>query len=108
MRYAMTKRTTNWMPAVRHKRSQNARVAYTLVDDVPGLVDVLMRFPSLTQGDFESPPRVLTHQTTRSRSNPLDDGIGERAFDEPDTGRIAVNPVRSALVPASFRKDKSA
>src|SRR5215813_15089127 len=60
MRYAMMKRTTNWMPPVRQKRSQNAGVAYTLVDDVPRVVDVLMSFPSLTESEFDSPLRVLT------------------------------------------------
>src|SRR5215472_19131536 len=107
MRYAMMKRTTNWIPPVRHKRSQNAGVAYTLVDDVPRVVDVLMRFSSLTESEFESPLRVLTHQTTRSRSNPLDDGIGERTFDARPC-RIAVNPVRSTPAPVSYRTDKSA
>ena len=34
---------TDWMPLVRHKRSQNAPVVYTLVDDdVMAAVDALM------------------------------------------------------------------
>ena len=35
-------RRTNWMPPVRHKRSQNAEVVYTLLDDVMVVVDALM------------------------------------------------------------------
>ena len=38
----MMKKTTKWMPLVRHKRSQNARVLYTLADDGVAVVDALM------------------------------------------------------------------
>ncbi len=46
MMYAMMKQPMDWMPAVRHKRSQNARLVSTLVDEVIALVDVLMRLLS--------------------------------------------------------------
>ena len=39
----MMKNTTNCRPAVRHKRSQNLPVVYTLVDEVMAVVDSLMR-----------------------------------------------------------------
>src|SRR5882757_8946910 len=42
MRYAMMKNTTNWRPAVRHKRSQNLLVVYTLADEVMAVVDSLI------------------------------------------------------------------
>lgn len=43
------------MPAVRHKRSQNAGVVYTLVDEVMAVVDALMRTSSRTEAEFGSP-----------------------------------------------------
>src|ERR1700730_7429762 len=51
MTYAMMNRPTDWMPLDRHKRSQNAGVAYTLVDDTVAVVDALMRISSPTQVD---------------------------------------------------------
>src|SRR5260221_5399849 len=44
MAYAMMKKATKPMPIMRHKRSQNARVLYTLVDG--GVVDALMSISS--------------------------------------------------------------
>jgi hypothetical protein len=38
MIYAMMNNTTNWMPAVRHKRSQNPAVAYPLPDELDALI----------------------------------------------------------------------
>src|ERR1700730_3918952 len=49
------KRTTNWMPLARHKRSQNTLVVYTLVDGGLAMVDALMRLSSRTEGEFRSP-----------------------------------------------------
>src|SRR6267143_4834944 len=46
----MMKSPTDWMPAVRHRRSQNA-----LVDEVMAVVDALMRISSRTEGEFGSP-----------------------------------------------------
>src|SRR5262245_28480956 len=42
MTYARTNNPTDWMPAVRHKRSQNAGVAYGLVDGAAIVLDALM------------------------------------------------------------------
>src|SRR4030088_1156708 len=48
--YATMKQRTDWMPAVRHKRSQNAGVVETLAEG--GLpVDVLMRISFRTESD---------------------------------------------------------
>jgi hypothetical protein len=44
MTYPMMKSPRDWMPAERHKRSQNAGVVYTLVDEVLAVVDALMGF----------------------------------------------------------------
>jgi hypothetical protein len=52
MTYAMMKKTTKLMPLMRHKRSQNAGVVYTLVDDE---VDAVMRISSRTESEFGSP-----------------------------------------------------
>jgi hypothetical protein len=42
MTYAMMKKTTKLMPLMRHKRSHNMGVVYTLVDEVIAVVDALM------------------------------------------------------------------
>ena len=42
----MMNKATNWMPLVRHKRSQNAGVAYTLADEALAGVDALMTISS--------------------------------------------------------------
>src|SRR5215510_13338856 len=39
----MMKKTTNWMPAVRHRCSQYPRVVYTLCVEAVAAVDALMR-----------------------------------------------------------------
>src|ERR1700730_4754835 len=51
----MMKSPTDWMPAVRHRRSQNAGVVYALVDEVTAVVDALMRISSRTECEFGSP-----------------------------------------------------
>jgi hypothetical protein len=43
------KQPTDWMPAVRHKRSQNTRGVFTLVDEVMPVVDALMTISSRTE-----------------------------------------------------------
>src|ERR1700730_3947010 len=48
--YATMKQRTDWMPAVRHKRSQNAGVVYTLAEEVVP-VDALMRISFRTKSD---------------------------------------------------------
>jgi hypothetical protein len=45
MKYAMMKQPMDWIPPVRHKRSQNAGVVYALVDD-EAMLDALMRISS--------------------------------------------------------------
>src|ERR1700751_3787185 len=50
----MMKSPTDWMPAVRHRRSQNAGVVYALVDEVTAVVDALMRISSRTECEFGS------------------------------------------------------
>src|SRR5712691_6464845 len=52
MMYAMMNKTTNWMPLVRHKRSQNPRVVYTLVDEVMAVEDAVTRISFRTEGEF--------------------------------------------------------
>src|SRR5438034_8846675 len=53
----MMNKPTDWMPLVRHKRSQNTGVVYTLVDEVMTVLDALMRISSRTEGEFGSPCR---------------------------------------------------
>src|SRR6267142_482883 len=50
MMYARMMGTTKLMPLMRHRRSQNARGVFTLVDEVMPAVDVLMRISSRTGG----------------------------------------------------------
>src|SRR6267378_1833722 len=61
MTYAMMKKTTKLMPLMRHKRSQNTLVVYTLVDEVLAMVDALMRISSRTKGEFGSPAALVGH-----------------------------------------------
>ena len=46
MRYAMLKKATKLMPLMRHKRSQNTPVTYTLVGTLIVVVGVLMMISS--------------------------------------------------------------
>src|SRR5262249_2796146 len=78
------------MPAERHKRSQNAPVVYTLVDEgatgrpaAAAVVDALMRNSSRTEGDFQRP-----NDTTRARSSLLDEGLRTRPMD-PDSAALS-------------------
>src|SRR5437899_2038553 len=58
----MMRKTTKLIPLWRHKRSQNAGVVYTLVDEVLAMVDALMTFSFRTEGEFGSPAaRVAGH-----------------------------------------------
>src|SRR5262245_58468668 len=52
--YATMKQRTDWMPAVRHKRSQNPGVVYTLLDEAVALVGAFMRISSRMEGKFGS------------------------------------------------------
>jgi hypothetical protein len=45
------KKTTKLMPLMRHKRSQNTGVLYTLVDELVTVVDALMRISPRTEGE---------------------------------------------------------
>src|SRR4051812_3232684 len=101
MRYAMMNKTTNWMPLVRHKRSQNPRVVYPLVEEAMAVVDALMRailskWASVAEGEGRWPGsvfsahvgnRVRTHECPRQHSPPL----GDREMMHPRRrgGRIA-------------------
>src|SRR5437016_3118547 len=49
MTYAMMAKTTKLMPLKRHRRSQNPRVVYKLVDDAMAVVDALMRCSALSR-----------------------------------------------------------
>jgi hypothetical protein len=51
----MMKKKMDWMPPVRHKRSQNTAVGGPLVDEVMVVGDALMRISSPTEGEFASP-----------------------------------------------------
>src|SRR2546425_3194440 len=57
MTYAMMAKATKLMRLMRHKRAQNTRVVFTLVDEAVAVVDALMRISSRAAGEFES--RVL-------------------------------------------------
>src|SRR6267378_4574004 len=46
MRYAMMDKPMDWIPLVRQKRSQNPRVANRLVDEVIGVVEVVLKLAS--------------------------------------------------------------
>jgi hypothetical protein len=46
----MTKKTTKLMPLMRHRRSQNAGVTYTLVDEAVGVMDAPMTIPRIGSG----------------------------------------------------------
>src|SRR5712671_6643060 len=48
--YATMKQRKDWTPAVRHNRSQNAGVVYTLEKEIVA-VDALMRFSFRTESD---------------------------------------------------------
>src|SRR3984893_6451641 len=60
MTQAMTKKATNWMPAERHKRSQNTLV-FTPVDELVAVVDTLMRISSRTDYSEAPPPLARGH-----------------------------------------------
>src|SRR5438309_10819627 len=51
----MMAKATKLMPLKRHRRSQNPRVVYGLVDEVIAVVDALMRISVRTEGEFGSP-----------------------------------------------------
>src|SRR5437016_14293691 len=57
MTYAMMAKMTKLLPLMRHKRSQNPRVVYRLVDEGMAVVDALMRISSRAADEFGS--RVL-------------------------------------------------
>ncbi len=83
MAYPMMKSPSDWIPAERHNRSQNAGVAYTLVDLAMTAVDAFMRISSLVVLNF-SVWVCRVNSTRRSRSDQnrsvevkqLDEGIG--------------------------------
>src|SRR6266576_2258534 len=52
MTYATMAKTTKLMPLKRHRRSQNPRVVYALVDAAMAVVDALMRISSRAEGEF--------------------------------------------------------
>jgi len=53
------KKTTKLMPLMRHKRSQNTLVVYTLADEVLAIVDALMRISSGTKGELGNPAALV-------------------------------------------------
>src|SRR5215510_5898525 len=71
------KKPTNWMPLVRHKRSQNALVVYTLVDEgatprpaAGSVLDGLMRISSRTEDEFSKPKPISPNQIESSAQLP--------------------------------------
>src|SRR6266699_1028225 len=54
MPYPMMKSPTDWMPAVRHKRSQNAGVVYALVDEVLVVLAVFITLVLMASSCFVS------------------------------------------------------
>src|SRR2546428_12011862 len=88
MTYAMMAKTTKLMPLKRHRRSQNPRVVYTLVDEAMAAVDALMRISPRAEGEFGSPATSsydLVDPVRRSGCARLintygDDAIQERVF----------------------------
>src|ERR1700704_2209814 len=101
MIYAMMNKTTNWMPLVRHKRSQNPRVVYMLVDEVMAAGDALMRQSPferalVAEGESRRPGsvfsahvgnRVRAHECHRQHSPTL--GDREMVHPRRRSGRIA-------------------
>jgi hypothetical protein len=55
----------DWMPPVRHKRSQNAGVVYTLADDVMAVVDSLIRISFRPEGDMKPRRRLVKSEAIR-------------------------------------------
>jgi len=81
MTYAMMKRPTDWMPLERHKRSQNAGVLYTLVDEVVAIVDALMRISSQSKVNLEVlPPVNGINGLAHSRPPPLETAASTGIF----------------------------
>src|SRR3989442_5945137 len=68
MAQAMTKKTTNWMPAVRHRRSQNAGLVTPADEVVAATVVALKEISSRTEGELESTRRVFRSAHGHSRS----------------------------------------
>jgi hypothetical protein len=64
----MMKHRMDWIPPVRHKRSQNAGVLYTLVDEVMAVVDALMRISLRTERWNSEAPCWAELQTGWRRS----------------------------------------
>src|SRR3977135_2023718 len=65
MMYATMNKATNWMPLVRHTRSQNPRVVYPPVEEAMAVVDALMRAilskrDSVAEGESRWPGSVFS------------------------------------------------
>src|SRR5260221_13361882 len=99
----MMKSPTDWMPAVRHRRSQNAGVVYALVDEVTAVVDALMRISSRTEYEFGSPAakffgNALVRQCSADdlggmlRPGP-EQVNGSGHFAKAPTNPLAINPI---------------
>src|ERR1700722_7891911 len=78
MVYPMMKSPRDWMPAERHKRSQNAGVVYTLVDEVLATLDALMRISSWIEIKVNSEARPPVFSTMRQCEGRRLDGKGQR------------------------------
>jgi hypothetical protein len=66
----------DWMPPVRHKRSQNAGVVYTLVDDVMAVVDALIKISFRPEGDVKPRRRPVKSEAIRRWSGKTEIGAG--------------------------------
>src|SRR6185295_6048975 len=81
---------TDWRPAVRHRRSQNAGVVYTLADEVPTAVDALMRLSFSLIDRLLRPQRRGRWCASRARGSCRLRGcwfsfLTEREHERPDT-----------------------
>src|SRR6266699_5523396 len=74
--YATMKQRTDWMPAARHKRSQNAGVVSTLAEEVV-LVDALMRISIQTESDATRGIAAEQNNTRFSSNECCDVGLSE-------------------------------
>src|SRR5882762_636365 len=68
MTYAMMAKTTKLMPLKRHRRSQNPRVVYTLVDEAMAVVDALMGISVLSRQVTGA--RVVATRDSRGKKGP--------------------------------------
>src|SRR5260370_42489406 len=114
----MMKSRRDRMPAERHKRSQNAPVVYTLVDEaLPAVDDALMGISSRTEGEFGSPAALrrfapllrlfLTTQSFRALAWPSSAADSTPKRKRPLAGCRTLLPLGCRKLPMTFLPRKS-